>query len=106
TEGKHENLCPAIAGGYSWNAGTYNPKTGLLYPLDYWCCIVIPVRKTESITEPVVPLNIGADFTFVPPKGKDKMGGHIRAREPITGKVKFEIPYVGATPHASLLSTG
>jgi glucose dehydrogenase len=34
------------------------------------------------------------------------MGGHIRARDPITGKVKFEIPYVGATPHASLLSTG
>ena len=30
-EGKYQNLCPAIAGGYSWNAGTYNPKTGLFY---------------------------------------------------------------------------
>ena len=34
------------------------------------------------------------------------MRGHIRARDPVTGKVKFEIPYAGATPHASLLSTG
>ena len=30
-EGKHKNLCPAIAGGYSWNSGSYNPKTGLFY---------------------------------------------------------------------------
>ena len=51
------------------------------------------VVKTEPITEPVVQLNIGADFTFVPPKGKKSMGGHIRARDPITGKVKFEITY-------------
>jgi glucose dehydrogenase len=33
------------------------------------------------------------------------MHGHIRARDPITGKVKFEITYPGAIPHASLLST-
>ena len=24
-EGKHQALCPYIAGGYSWNAGSYNP---------------------------------------------------------------------------------
>ena len=28
----------------------------------------------------------------MPPEG-DKLRGHIRARDPITGKVKFEIPY-------------
>ena len=26
-------LCPAIAGGVSWNAGSYNPKTGLCYKI-------------------------------------------------------------------------
>ncbi len=93
-EGKHKNLCPAIAGGYSWNAGTYNPKTGLFYKVGYEWCIDLEVVKTEPITEPVVQLNIGADFTFVPPEG-DKLRGHIRARDPITGKVKFEIPYPG-----------
>jgi alcohol dehydrogenase (cytochrome c) len=30
-EGKHQALCPYIAGGYSWNSGTYNPGTGLYY---------------------------------------------------------------------------
>ena len=29
--GQDTNLCPAIAGGISWNSGTYNPKTGLYY---------------------------------------------------------------------------
>jgi len=106
TAGKHQNLCPAIMGGLSWNAGTYNPKTGLLYRVGYEWCIDLTVNKTEAVTEPVVQLNIGADFTANPPAGEKSMHGHIRARDPITGKVKFEIAYPGATPHASLLSTG
>jgi len=104
-EGKHENLCPAIAGGYSWNAGSYSPKTGLMYKVGYEWCIDLEVVRTEPITEPFVQLNIGANFTFVPPKG-DKMRGHIRGRDPVTGKIKFEIPYPGAIPHAGLLTTG
>ncbi len=105
SEGKHKNLCPAIMGGLSWNAGTYNPKTGLFYRVGYEWCIDLEVVKTEPIVEPVVQLNIGANFTAVGPDG-GKMHGHIRARDPITGKVKFEIAYPGAIPHASLLSTG
>ena len=105
SEGKHKNLCPAIMGGSSWNAGTYNPKTGLFYRVGYEWCIDLEVVKTEPIVEPVVQLNIGANFTAVGPDG-GKMHGHIRARDPITGKVKFEIAYPGAIPHASLLSTG
>ncbi|HZP94319.1 MAG TPA: PQQ-binding-like beta-propeller repeat protein [Burkholderiales bacterium] len=104
SEGKHKNLCPAIAGGLSWNAGTYDPKTGLMYRVGYEWCIDLEVVKTEPVTEPVVQLNIGANFQFVPPEG-DKLRGHIRARDPITGKVKFEIPFT-VPPHASLLSTG
>jgi len=34
-EGKHENLCPAIMGGISWNAGSYNPRTRLFYKIGY-----------------------------------------------------------------------
>ena len=104
SEGKHKNLCPAIAGGYSWNAGSYSPKTGLLYKVGYEWCIDVEVVRTEPITEPVVQLNIGANFTFVAPEG-DTMRGHIRARDPITGKVKFAINYPDAIPHAGLLTT-
>ena len=104
-EGKHENLCPAISGGLSYNSATYNPKTGLYYALGYEWCMDLTVQKVEPVTEPVAQLLIGADFTFKAPKGEKSMRGHIRARDPITGKVKFEINYPGATPHSSLLST-
>ncbi|MEO6023204.1 MAG: PQQ-binding-like beta-propeller repeat protein [Burkholderiales bacterium] len=103
-QGKHVNLCPAIAGGYSWNAGTYSPKTGLLYKVGFEWCMDLDIVKTEPVTEPVVQLNIGANFTMHGP-GDKKAFGHIRARDPITGKVKFEIPYPGAVPHGGLLST-
>ena len=103
-EGKHTNLCPAIAGGYSWNAGSYSPKTGLLYKVGFEWCMDLEVMKTEPITEPVVQLNIGANFTFEAPEG-DKLRGHIRARDPVDGTVKFEIGYQ-APPHAGLLTTG
>jgi glucose dehydrogenase len=103
-EGEHKNLCPGISGGYSWPSGTYSPKTGLLYRVGFEWCMDLKVVKTEPITEPVVQLNIGADFKMHGPGDKPPYG-HIRARDPITGKVKFEIPYKKAPPHASLLST-
>jgi len=104
-EGKHENLCPAINGGMSFNSGTYDPKTGLYYGVGYEWCMDLTVVKTEPITEPVAQLNIGADFKVVAPKGDKSQHGHIRARDPVSGKVKFEITYPGATPRSSLLST-
>ena len=104
TEGKYQNLCPAINGGFSWPAGTYSPKTGLLYKVGYEWCMDLDVVKTEPITEPVAQLYMGANFTVTPPQG-DKLRGHIRARDPITGKVKFQIPFA-VPPHAGLLSTG
>ena len=82
-----------------------DPKTSLFYQVGYEWCIDLEVVKTEPMLEPMAQLNIGANFTFVAPEG-DKLRGHIRARDPITGKVKFEIPYPSAPPHASLLTTG
>ncbi len=103
-EGKHENLCPAIAGGYSWNAGSYSPKTGLMYKVGFEWCIDLEVVKTTPILEPMAQLNIGANFKFVAPKDGPARG-HIRARDPISGKVVYEIPYMKAPPHAGLLTT-
>ena len=53
TEGKHANLCPAIAGGISWNSGTYNPKTGLYYKVGQEWCMDLEVVKTTPVTEPM-----------------------------------------------------
>ncbi|MCC7546205.1 MAG: PQQ-binding-like beta-propeller repeat protein [Burkholderiales bacterium] len=104
TEGEHKALCPYIAGGISWNAGSFNPKTGLYYKVGNEWCMDLNVKKTEPILEPMAQLNIGATFSMVPPPG-DKVHGHVSARDPLTGAKKWEVRF-SEPPLASLLSTG
>jgi PQQ-dependent dehydrogenase (methanol/ethanol family) len=103
TEGKQTNLCPAIAGGLSFNAGSYDPQTGLYYKIVNEWCMDLDIVKTQPVTEPAAQLNIGATFTFTDPPG-DKMHGHVDARDPITGKVAWSVRFP-EPPLASLLST-
>jgi|ERR1700674_1223453 len=103
-EGKQkEPLCPFIAGGMSWNMGSYSPKTGLMYKTGNEWCMDIEVVKTTPILEPQAQLNIGANFQIVNPPG-DKARGHVDARDPITGKLKWQIDFP-EPPLASLMST-
>ena len=46
--------------------------------------------KTTPIMEPMVQLNIGANFTIRDPEG-GVAHGHVDARDPITGEKKWEI---------------
>ena len=104
-EGKHQALCPYIAGGYSWNAGSYNPGTGLYYKVGNEWCMDLEVIKTTPILEPMAQLNIGSNFTVnktTPDGGKAR--GHVSGRDPITGAVKWEVQFT-EPPLASLLST-
>jgi len=103
TEGKQKDLCPAIMGGVSWNAGSYNPQTGLYYKVGNEWCMDLDIVKTSPVTEPAAQLNIGATFTLHDPPG-DKAHGHVDARDPITGKVTWSVDYP-EPPLASLLST-
>ncbi len=104
SEGKQsEPLCPAIDGGVSWNSGSYDPQTGLYYKIGNEWCIDLTVQKTTPVTEPVVQLNIGANFKLVPPPG-GQIYGHLDARDPITGAKKWEIRYP-EPPMASILTT-
>ena len=97
-------LCPAIAGGISWNAGAYSPKTGLYYKISQEWCMEMEVVKTTPIVEPMAQLNIGANFKITDPPG-EKARGHVDARDPITGKLRWSVNYP-EPPLASLLSTG
>jgi alcohol dehydrogenase (cytochrome c) len=103
TEGKHKNLCPFIAGGMSWNMGSYNPKTGMMYKVGNEWCMDLEVVKTTPILEPMAQLNIGSNFNITNPEG-GKAHGHVSARDPITGDMKWEIKFP-EPPLASLLST-
>jgi alcohol dehydrogenase (cytochrome c) len=103
-EGSHENLCPAIAGGISWNSGSYNPDTGYYYKVGNEWCMDLEIVKTTPILEPMAQLNIGASFTLRDPEG-GVAHAHVDARDPITGEKAWEI-YFPEPPLASLLSTG
>ena len=102
--GKAETpLCPAIAGGISWNSGAYSPKTGLYYKIGQEWCMELTVLKTTPILEPMAQLNIGADFKLVaPPDGAAR--GHLDARDPVSGALKWEVNYK-EPPLASVLAT-
>ena len=102
-EGEHKGLCPFIAGGISWNSGSYSPKTGLYYKVGNEWCMDLNVRKTDPVLEPMAQLNIGATFSLVAPAG-DKVHGHVSARDPLTGAKKWEVRFP-EPPLASLLST-
>jgi alcohol dehydrogenase (cytochrome c) len=102
-EGEQKNLCPFIAGGISWNSGTYNPKTGLYYKVGNEWCMDLTIKKTTPILQPMAQLNIGADFNLInPPDGKAR--GHISAHDPLTGAKRWEVEFP-EPPLASLLST-
>jgi PQQ-dependent dehydrogenase (methanol/ethanol family) len=102
--GKAETpLCPAIAGGISWNSGAYSPKTGLYYKIGQEWCMELTVQKTTPILEPMAQLNIAADFKLVaPPDGPAR--GHLDARDPVTGEKKWEVNYK-QPPLSSVLAT-
>jgi glucose dehydrogenase len=111
-EGVLEYLCPAIMGGYSWNPGTYSPKTGMHYRVANEWCITLTVGRTQPITEPSAALIIGADFAGARPpepgnphkEGKDPMHGMLRAMDPVSGKAGWQVRYE-EVPHSALLST-
>jgi len=98
-----ESLCPHISGGVSFNAGSYNPKTGLYYKLGQEWCMTLEVQKTTPVTAPQAQLNIGADFKIAPPPGGE-IYGHLDARDPVTGAKKWEVRFP-EPPLASVLST-
>jgi alcohol dehydrogenase (cytochrome c) len=97
-------LCPAIIGGVSFNAGTYSPVTGLYYKIGNEWCMDLEVVKTRPILEPQAQLNLGANFSMLPPPGADKPWGHLDARDPVTGQKKWEVKFK-SPPLASLLGT-
>ena len=82
-------LCPAIAGGISWNSGAYSPKNGLFYRIGQEWCMEMSVEKTTPILEPMAQLNIGATFKIVaPPDGRPAVisAPAIRSPAPRSGR--------------------
>jgi PQQ-dependent dehydrogenase (methanol/ethanol family) len=111
-EGKEDYLCPAIMGGYSWNNGAYNPKSGMHYRIANEWCIYLTVQRVEPITEPSAALIIGADFRGARPQdpgnprkeGSDPMHAFLVARDPVSGKESWRVRYEEVA-HSAVLAT-
>lgn len=102
-EGEQKGLCPFIAGGTGWNAGTYHPRTGLYYRTGGEWCMDLNVKRTDAAAGTGTQGDRGAAFSLVPPPG-DKVHGHVTARDPLTGAKKWEVRFT-EPPLAGLLST-
>ncbi len=92
-EGMNKQLCPAIDGAISWNSGSYDPDTGLYYKIGQEFCADQDVVKVDKPADFSGKLYLGATWTVVAPPGHDKAYGHVDARDPITGKVAWQVDY-------------
>jgi alcohol dehydrogenase (cytochrome c) len=112
--GVKTNVCPAIDGGHSWNAGAYNPQTKLHYRIvNEWCMdltvapkgggTTITAGSDTRIIEPFAQPFMNAEWVGTPPPG-DKTHGRLTARDPVTGKLAWEKRY-DMIPHSALMST-
>jgi PQQ-dependent dehydrogenase (methanol/ethanol family) len=101
--GKHADVCPAIDGAISWNTGSYNPGTGLLYKIGQEFCFDIEVTKSDRPADFSGQAYFGASWTSKPPAGKPAYG-HVTGRDPLSGKVKWRVEFK-YPPLASLMST-
>jgi alcohol dehydrogenase (cytochrome c) len=111
--GEKTLVCPAIDGGHSWNAGTYNPQTKLFYRVVNEWCMFLTVNPPEGgkvtegaetrITEPFAQSFFNAEWMSTDPPN-EKTHARLTARDPITGKLAWEKRY-DVLPHSALLST-
>src|SRR6266545_4090000 len=101
--GKPKFICPWIAGGRSWNSGSYNLKTKLWYNTAMEVCEEVTVEKQTPVTEPAAGLFFGGDQVAKHPPGGEAYG-HLDARDPVTGERKWTVHYK-YPPIGSVLST-
>jgi hypothetical protein len=116
-------VCPHIEGGHSWNAGAYNPDTGLFYRVAQEWCMWLTIAKeggqdavtigaTTRVTEPFAQPFMSATWGVARPpdptdptkEGPDNYHAFITAWDPLTGEMAWERRY-DIVPHSALLST-
>lgn len=112
--GEKTLVCPAIDGGHSWNAGSFDPSTGTSFrTVQEWCMWLTVAHKDGSgpisageatrVTEPYAQAFMAAEWIQADPEN-DKAHGRVVARDPLTGEIKWERRY-DIIPHSALMST-
>ncbi len=79
------DICPSFAGGKNWPAGSYSPRTGLMYmPLQNICSVV-----TSEGPNTKGQLGMGIDYKAVMPPGETNVGS-IQAISVSTGRTAWK----------------
>lgn len=92
-KGKPVTICPYLLGVRSWNHASYSPKTKLWYTNAMEVCNEVTAAEQEVDKVGIAGLYLGISaIKTVNPPG-DKVSARFEARDPITGKVKWTIPY-------------
>ena len=104
TEGKQKDLCPAIAGGISWNAGAYNPQTGLYYKIGNEWCMDLDGPEDHAGDRAAGAAQYRRRLHASRIRPAARCTAIVDARDPVTGKKTWSVDYP-EPPLASLLST-
>lgn len=99
--GVTNHTCPWLVG--SWEAPSYSPNTGLLYQNVVEACNSFDIQKMQPETVPLSALYYGGTPAAENPPGT-KAYGHLDARDPITGEVKWELKF-DQPMYSSLMTT-
>ncbi|HTO45588.1 MAG TPA: PQQ-binding-like beta-propeller repeat protein [Burkholderiales bacterium] len=83
-------FCPSMGGGRSWNAGSYNPETGVWFNSRQEMCEEAKVRPERPKMKPIPAWYAGADLRWVHPPG-EQASGAVDAWDPLTGKKKWSV---------------
>ncbi|MCW5622116.1 MAG: PQQ-binding-like beta-propeller repeat protein [Burkholderiales bacterium] len=87
---KDNTFCPSMLGGRSWNAGSYNPETGVWFNSRQEMCEVAKTRQERPSLDPLPGWYAGADLKWIHPPG-DQAHGALDAWDPLTGKKKWSV---------------
>jgi alcohol dehydrogenase (cytochrome c) len=88
--GVTNHTCPWLVG--SWEAPSYSPDTGLLYQNVVEACNSFDIQRMQPETVPLSGLYYGGSPAAEDPPGA-KAYGHLDARDPITGELKWELKF-------------
>jgi len=94
-DGEEITICPYLLGARSWNHGAYNPDTGLWYNNAQEACNTVTPAATDPDSQgSVAALSLGVSaIKAIAPPGTDRATARLDARDPITGKVAWSVPY-------------
>lgn len=92
-EGKETTVCPYLLGTRSWNPGAYNPKTHLWYNNAMEVCEVVKPAKQDVSKIGIAGLYLGVEKLEAVPPPNEPASARLEARDPLTGKLKWEVNY-------------